>query len=217
MGLGYLVFTLIHTNESCNFLTIFFFLLHFRIHYLTRQSKGELRSGVIVLIDAILEAMCKATEDRVLRQTASAMLYEYLKWSNKQQTDPDQARNNKSAKLLITRLYSMWVHPQDKRRLAASAAFNSIYTIFRENESLVDVYTMEIFVHVMQSLQLSQNVDCEGTFLINDTLEQDVKILRQEMRIISQKFQVNILARSKIMVKLSRLGGEIRKLRPILR
>ena len=166
MGLGYLVFTLIHTNESCNFLTIFFFVLHFRIHYLTRQSKGELRSGVIVLIDAILEAMCKATEDRVLRQTASAMLYEYLKWSNKQQTDPDQARNNKSAKLLITRLYSMWVHPQDKRRLAASAAFNSIYTIFRENESLVDVYTMEIFVHVMQSLQLSQNVDCEGTFLI---------------------------------------------------
>ena len=160
----------------------FFFLLHFRIHYLTRQSKGELRSGVIVLIDAILEAMCKATEDRVLRQTASAMLYEYLKWSNKQQTDPDQARNNKSAKLLITRLYSMWVHPQDKRRLAASAAFNSIYTIFRENESLVDVYTMEIFVHVMQSLQLSQNVDCEGTILINDTLEQDVKILRQEIR-----------------------------------
>ena len=203
MALGYLVFTLIHTNESCNFLTMSFFLLHFRIHYLTRQSKGELRSGVIVLIDAILEAMCKATEDRVLRQTASAMLYEYLKWSNKQQTDPDQARNNKSAKLLITRLYSMWVHPQDKRRLAASAAFNSIYTIFRENESLVDVYTMEIFVHVMQSLQLSQNVDCEGTFLINDTLEQDVKILRQEMRIISQKFQVNILDRSNIMVKLS--------------
>ena len=193
-----------HTNESCNFHTIFFFVLHFRIHYLTRQSKGELRSGVIVLIDAILEAMCKATEDRVLRQTASAMLYEYLKWSNKQQTDPDQARNNKSAKLLITRLYSMWVHPQDKRRLAASAAFNSIYTIFRENESLVDVYTMEIFVHVMQSLHLSQNVDCEGTFLINDTLEQDVKIL------------VNILARSKILVKSSQLGEEISKLRPIL-
>ena len=183
----------------------FFFVLHFRIHYLTRQSKGELRSGVIVLIDAILEAMCKATGDRVLRQTASAMLYEYLKWSNKQQTDPDQARNNKSAKLLITRLYSMWVHPQDKRRLAASAAFNSIYTIFRENESLVDVYTMEIFVHVMQSLHLSQNVDCEGTFLINDTLEQDVKIL------------VNILARSKILVKSSQLGEEISKLRPILR
>ena len=149
--------------------------------------------------------MCKATGDRVLRQTASAMLYEYLKWSIQQQTDPDQARNNKSAKLLITRLYSMWVHPQDKRRLAASAAFNSIYTIFRENESLVDVYTMEIFVHVMQSLHLSQNVDCEGTFLINDTLEQDVKIL------------VNILARSKILVKSSQLGEEISKLRPILR
>ena len=203
------VFTLL---QSVNFTQLkavifshYFLLLHFRIHYLTRQSKGELRSGVIVLIDAILEAMCKATGDRVLRQTASAMLYEYLKWSNKQQTDPDQARNNKSAKLLITRLYSMWVHPQDKRRLAASAAFNSIYTIFRENESLVDVYTMEIFVHVMQSLHLSQNVDCEGTFLINDTLEQDVKIL------------VNILARSKILVKSSQLGEEISKLRPILR
>ena len=64
---------------------------------------------------------------------------------------------------------------------------------------------MEIFVHVMQSLHLSQNVDCEGTFLINDTLEQDVKIL------------VNILARSKILVKSSQLGEEIRKLRPILR
>ena len=168
------VFTLIHSvnftqMKAVIFSQYFFFVLHFRIHYLTRQSKGELRSGVIVLIDAILEAMCKATEDRVLRQTASAMLYEYLKWSNKQQTDPDQARNNKSAKLLITRLYSMWVHPQDKRRLAASAAFNSIYTIFRENESLVDVYTMEIFVHVMQSLQLSQN--CEGTFLINKMLK----------------------------------------------
>ena len=67
-------------------------------------------------------------------------------------------------------------YPQDKRRLAASSAFNSIYTIFRENESLVDVYTIEIFVHVMQSLQLSQNVDCEGTFSINDYVK--TKFLR---------------------------------------
>ena len=57
------------------------------IHYLTRQAKGELRNGVITLVDAILEAMCQVTEDNVLKQTASKMLHEYLKWSNKQQTD----------------------------------------------------------------------------------------------------------------------------------
>ena len=62
----------------------------------------------------------------------------------------------------------MWLHPQDKRRVAASSAFNSIYTIFRENSGLVNIYTLEIFVHVMQSLQLSQNFDCEGKIILKN-------------------------------------------------
>ena len=76
-------------DEDTVVVTLFHKLMIQIIHYLTRQAKGELRNGVITLVDAILEAMCQVTEDNVLKQTASKMLHEYLKWSNKQQTDAD--------------------------------------------------------------------------------------------------------------------------------
>ncbi len=128
------------------------------------------------------------------------MLHEYLKWCVKQSpTNQDEIRASKP-KALIKKLYSLWVHPKANYRLAASLAFNNIYTVFREEqESLVDVFTMEIFVHVMQSLAISdqQNNSSNNNIVIteaNDAIGHLLRILKQK-RALFEKPSKNLRRR----------------------
>ena len=146
------------------------------IHHITSRSKEHIPGEAIVLIDSILDALCNV-EDKILRDTAKKMLYEYLKWSIKHQSISEDVKDNKSAKLLFTRMFSMWSHPDHKQRVAASSAFNSIYMIFRENNSLVEIYTLEMFVYVMRSLEMSHGEDCKE---IEDSVDHLVKILAKK-------------------------------------
>ena len=57
-------------------------------------------------------------------QTPARLLREFFKWSVKQNSED-------SVKIIMKRLFSMWVHPKEGMRHAASTAFNQIYVAFR--------------------------------------------------------------------------------------
>ena len=59
-------------------------------------------------------------------QTSARLLREFFKWSVKQNSED-------SVKIIMKRLFSMWVHPKESMRHAASTAFNQIYVAFRWN------------------------------------------------------------------------------------
>ena len=60
-------------------------------------------------------------------------------------------------------MFSMWVHPSEEQRTGASMAFNSIYVLFREEDDLVEMYTIEIFVKVILSLSINKKNECSET------------------------------------------------------
>ena len=74
-------------------------------------------------------------------------------------------------------MFSMWVHPSEEQRTGASMAFNSIYVLFREEDDLVEMYTIEIFVKVMLSLSMNKENECAET---NHCLEHLLRILKQK-------------------------------------
>ena len=68
------------------------------------------------------DPLCKVEGD--VRHSSAGLLREFFKWSVKQNSE-------EMVKLIMKRLYSMWVHPKEALRNAASIAFNQIYVSFR--------------------------------------------------------------------------------------
>ena len=50
-------------------------------------------------------------------------------------------------------------HPSSSKRLGACNVYNHVYTILREEESLVDQFTMEILVTFVECLALAHGDD----------------------------------------------------------
>ena len=98
------------------------------IHWFSRPQRRRLdarRQEGECLLTAILSSLEEARDEGHGGQAAAAgHLREFFKWSVKQNSDD-------MIKVIVKRLCSMWVHPADNRRHAASVAFNHIYVAFR--------------------------------------------------------------------------------------
>lgn len=62
-------------------------------------------------------------------------------------------------KQLLRHVYSMARHPNSSKRLGACNVYNHVYTILREEESLVEKFTMEILVCFVDCLALAHADD----------------------------------------------------------
>ena len=151
------------------------------IHWFTRP--GMFHEQVIVLLNSILDGLY--SESSLIRDMSKRSLHEYVKWSIKQNTSLDGEKNT-PIKSLFRRLFSLWTHPIQTHRSAASMAFNSIYVLFREEPSLVEIYTIEIACKVILSISINKNVECPES---NDTLKHLVRIIVQKRRLFEGEKQ----------------------------
>ncbi|XP_019852740.1 PREDICTED: DNA-dependent protein kinase catalytic subunit [Amphimedon queenslandica] len=123
------------------------------IHWFTRNTQYE-SPDTVTLLEAILEGIEHPT-NASLRDFSAQCIKEFLVWSIKQTSKKQQERSPMNTKSLLKRLYSMSGHPSTAKRLGAALAFNSIYTVLREEESLVDVFIIEMLVVMVNSLKLA--------------------------------------------------------------
>ena len=123
------------------------------IHWFTGNKTFE-SPDTIELLNAILEGL-EDTGNSALRDFSSLCVREFLAWSIKQTTKKQQENSYGNAKSLLKRLYSMALHPNAFRRLGAALAFNKLYSVFREEESLVNIFTVEILITYLRSLRQS--------------------------------------------------------------
>ena len=124
------------------------------IHWFTRNTKDE-APETAVLLDTIVEGLC-CKRNTSVRQGSAVFLKEFLVWSIKQTPKNEMAKRAHNPKALFKRLGTMWLHPDPIKRLGASLAFNKLYRTFREEEALVTMLAMEIFVYVTKSLSLGK-------------------------------------------------------------
>eukprot|EP00731_Ephydatia_muelleri_P028747 Em0020g391a len=127
------------------------------IHWFTKNTQYE-SPDTIVLLESILDGIVSPT-DTALRDFCALCIKEFLHWSIKQTTTTQQESSRINTKSLLKRLYSLSSHPSASKRLGAALAFNSIYTVFREEDSLVDTFVMEMLVMSVNSLKLAHKDD----------------------------------------------------------
>ena len=128
------------------------------IHWFTGNRKYE-SLETVALLETIMESLVDEKEAS-LRDFGASALAEFLKWSIKH--TPLSQQDSKSivnAKSILKRIFSFLRHPSRHRRLGAALAWNSIYAIFREEESLVDAHIFDLLYHLVESLALAEHDD----------------------------------------------------------
>ncbi len=173
------------------------------IHWFTRPvSSSDPLPETSCLLDAIMDGVC-AESDAALRKRSAQLLAEFLNWSIKQ-TPPDKMKKKEysaNPSSLFSRLIAMWMHPSPLQRLGASLAFNHCYRIFREEEPLVDKFTVGIAVRALQSIGLTKDKDVDF-----GAVEEAKKTLDHLLRIMKQKAKL-LEAEAEDRIVPSELGG----------
>jgi hypothetical protein len=123
------------------------------IHWLTNNAQYE-NPETIALLEACLEAACDTNAG--LRDYGADCVQEFAKWSIKQSSSKSK-NNPMNIKSLLKRLYNFMTNPNSSKRFGASLVFNRIYRLFREEESLIEEYTLEILGQLFFSLKLSES------------------------------------------------------------
>ncbi|CAF4781590.1 unnamed protein product, partial [Rotaria sp. Silwood2] len=98
----------------------------------------------------------------------------------------------RNATSILKRIISFSMHPNSFKRLGSTLAWNSIYTLYRESETLIDVYTLQLLYVFVESLAIAQGDDPSL-----GTQQQAVGALSHVQRIIKEKPQVFVKETSK--------------------
>lgn len=178
--------------------------MNWKTERFTGNKKYE-SSDTIELLNCIMDGLVDE-RDAALRDFSALALREFLKWSIKHTplakqdaaalaaTSSDQQQHNQSqshsvnVKSILKRIFNFLTHPCSSKRLGALLAWNSIYTIFREEETLVNKFTFELLYYLIESLALAEKDDKllgtqEQCKLALDHVERiiRVKVERQEL------------------------------------
>lgn len=100
--------------------------------------------------------------DAGLRDFSALALKEFLKWSIKHTPLARQDSASSSpvnVKSILKRIFNYLTHPSSSKRLGALLAWNSIYTIFREEDVLVNKFVFELLYYLIESLALAEKDD----------------------------------------------------------
>jgi DNA-dependent protein kinase catalytic subunit len=131
------------------------------IHWFTGNRKYE-SLETIELLNCIMNSLVD-DKDAALRDFAATCLKEFLKWSIKHTPlDKQNASITPSpvnVKSILKRIFNFLTHPSSSKRLGAALAWNSIYVIFREEDSLIDKHIFELLYYLIESLTLAEKDD----------------------------------------------------------
>ncbi|KAI9262204.1 hypothetical protein BDA99DRAFT_438520 [Phascolomyces articulosus] len=167
---------------------MFSLLVRQLIHWLTNNAQYE-NPETIALLKACIDATCST--DAGLRDYGADCMQEFVLWSIRQQqgsrTKESSAMNIKS---VLKRIYNLASNPSSRQRLGACIIFNRIYRTFREEDALVNEFTLELLYWLFFSLKLA-----EDDHPLIGTLDQAKEAIGHIRRIIRQKINVFIVGK----------------------
>lgn len=140
--------------------------------YSSKFQENSKQSGAF--LEALLDGITHQT-DAALRDHASSCLYEYVMWSKK------QGHMLVKVKPVIKFVTSLCHHPCPQKRMGAALAFNSMYTVLREEQAIVDEFWLELLHGLVTALSL-----CSVTGDDTHTEVQIEKSLRHILRVLLQ-------------------------------
>ncbi|CAF4529661.1 unnamed protein product [Rotaria magnacalcarata] len=155
------------------------------IHWFTKNQNYENRE-TMSLLDTFMNGMISG-RNASIRDFSGVCLKEFLKWTVKHAGGYDKSAYLKNATSILKRILSFALHPNSFKRLGSTLAWNSVYMLFRESETLVDVYTLQLLFVFVESLAIAQEDDPSL-----GTQQQAIGALSHIERIIKEKSQLFI-------------------------
>ena len=160
------------------------------IHWFTGNQKYE-SPETIELLNCIMNGLVDE-KDAALRDFSALSLKEFLKWSIKHTPLSKQELNQitpVNVKSILKRIFNFLTHPSAAKRLGAVLAWNSIYVIFREEQSLVNKHIFELLYYLIESLALAENDDkmCGTREQVKIALDHVERIIKTRSEILNQK------------------------------
>lgn len=106
----------------------------------------------VALLSAIFDGLSHP-ENSALRDFSAKCVEAFVSWTIKQTSDKDLRDNPSHIRSMLLRIYSLFADPGVSKRLGGALAVNSFYRVFREHKVLVDQYSIEMLVVMVQSLR----------------------------------------------------------------
>lgn len=101
------------------------------------------RDGVEILLDCLMATISHPTRSNV-RDMAAKYLREFLVWAIKQTTPEQMAASPVNIKKLIEKLKLFSFDSSEHKRFGAALAFNNLYRVLREEETIVNIYWLDL-------------------------------------------------------------------------
>nr|CAD7432490.1 unnamed protein product [Timema monikensis] len=111
-----------------------------------------------ILIETLMDGITHPT-DTALRDYSAKCLREFVIWSIKQSRAKDLEKSQTNIKAVLKKMFSLCVHPSPTKRLGGALVFNSIYSVLREEKSILEIFWLEILYYLVSNLAMTDGPD----------------------------------------------------------
>lgn len=153
------------------------------MHYMSREDQWH-HEGSKILLKCLMNTISHPT-NLAVRDLASRALREFLSWTFRQ-TRPE--RLDASPFSIVTLIQQLKMYNSDtlhERRFGAALAFNNIYRVLREEESIVDKYWLDLLHDFCMNFKLSEqqlerDLNCQTDLKqVTASLDHILRVLRE--------------------------------------
>ncbi|KAL5274705.1 PRKDC family protein [Megaselia abdita] len=167
-------------------------LIYQIMHYMSKQDNIIL-DGVGVLLNCLTEGI--SNNNNELRVLSAICLREFVEWSIKQSSTAQLESSPASIKKILDILKVNSVDCNKWKRNGAALAFNNLYRIFREEESICNKYFLELLYIFCLNFKLTEEFE-NYTFMfqtnfgldqVSKSLDHIVRVFRERSYIFNKK------------------------------
>lgn len=160
------------------------------MHYISKNDQRH-QEGTKILLECLMNAISHP-KNLSVRDLASRSLREFLLWTFKHDVAADQSASSSSLNI-VTLIHQLKMYNSDslqQRRFGAALAFNNIYRVLREEESIIDKYWIDLLYDFCINFSLSEEQLDDGLSESQSDLKQVSSALDHILRVLREKNRV---------------------------
>lgn len=157
----------------------------------TSQYAESRKNGIEILLDRIMAAISKPSNSGV-RDLSARALRKFIEWAIKQSTEEQLKTSPYNITTIINKLKVFCLDVNQDKRFGAALAFNNVYRILREEDTIVDIYWLDLLHDfcvnfVMSEQYMEKNLNYESNLKqISICLDHILRVLRERKNIFNE-------------------------------
>lgn len=159
------------------------------MHYMSHRSQ-LLSPGVTILFDCLMEGVSHASSAAV-RDISARCLREFMAWTIKQTSHEQLAASPTSILMIVSKLKMYSFDSAQEKRSGAALAFNNLYQIIREEDTLLDSVWLDMMYTLCINYLMSEEFSGPLKIVMGDNDYEQISIsLDHVARVIRERAHI---------------------------